>query len=287
MSSHAASVESMLLAQEEAEEAIESLSRLSPMDWLIAGAIIVGGVILARIVSALVRRVLSRTPTSEHASRLVARFSAYAIVVFAFIYALNSVNVPVAPLLGALGLVGIALAFAFQDMLENFIAGLGMQLRRPMRPGDEVMTNEYEGVVRDITLRTVQMTTFDGETVYLPNAMVWKNPILNATDRPTRRTMLTVGVAYGTDLDRAKSVLEAATAAVDGVLEGPQATARVLQFGESSIDFAVHFWHRPQMAQVWQVRDEVARSIKRHLDAAGIEIPFPQRVLHYPRPPNE
>lgn len=277
----------MLLAQEEAEEAIESLSRLSPMDWLIAGGIIVGGVILARIISAILRRILTRTPTSEHASRLVSRFVAYLVVVFAFVYALNSVNVPIAPLLGALGLVGIALAFAFQDILENFIAGLGMQLRRPMRPGDEVMTNDYEGVVRDITLRTVQMTTFDGETVYLPNAMVWKNPIVNATDRPTRRTTLRVGVAYKTDLDRAKAVLETATAAVEGVLDQPRAAARVLQFGESSIDFAVHFWHRPQMAQVWTVRDEVARSIKRHLDSAGIEIPFPQRVLHYPRPPDE
>jgi small conductance mechanosensitive channel len=282
-----ASVEGMLLAQEEAEEAIESLSRLSPMDWLIAGAIIVGGIILARIISAIIRRILNRTPTSEHGSRLVARFGAYLIVVFAFVYALNSVNVPIAPLLGALGLVGIALAFAFQDLLENFIAGLGMQLRRPMRPGDEIKTNDYEGVIRDITLRTVQMTTFDGETVYLPNAMVWKNPIVNATDRPTRRTTLMVGVAYGTDLDRAKSVLEAAAGAVEGVIERPPATARVLEFGDSSIDFAVHFWHRPQMAQVWQVRDEVARSIKRHLDAAGIEIPFPQRVLHYPRPPEE
>ena len=175
----------------------------------------------------------------------------------------------------------------FQDILENFIAGLGMQLRRPMRPGDEVMTNDYEGVVRDITLRTVQMTTFDGETVYLPNAMVWKNPIVNATDRPTRRTTLMVGVAYETDLDRAKAVLETATAAVEGVLDQPPATARVLEFGESSIDFAVHFWHRPQMAQVWTVRDEVARSIKRHLDSAGIEIPFPQRVLHYPGPPEQ
>lgn len=271
----------MLLAQEEAEEAIETLGRLTPVDWLVAGAIFVGGIIVARIISGLLQRLLNRTPTSEHAARLVARFVAYFVVVFAFVYALNSVNVPIAPLLGALGLVGIALAFAFQDILENFIAGLGMQLRRPLRPGDEVMTNEYEGVVRDITLRTVQITTFDGETVYLPNAMVWKNPIVNATARPTRRTTLMVGVAYDTDLDHAKAELERAAAGAEGVLADPAPTARVLEFGESSVDFAVHFWHRPQMAQVWSVRDEVARSIKRRLDEAGIEIPFPQRVLHH------
>lgn len=271
----------MLLAQEEAEEVVETLSRLTLTDWLIAGGTIVGAIILARVVAALMRRLLSRTPASEHGARLVARFTAYLVVVFGFVYALNSINVPIAPLLGALGLVGIALAFAFQDILENLIAGFGIQIRRPLRPGDEIMTNDFEGVVRDITLRTTQITTFDGETVYLPNALVWKNPIVNETDRPTRRTTLTVGVAYDTDLDRAKAVLEDATRSIPGVLETPATTARVLEFGDSSIDFVVHFWHRPQMAEVWRVRDEVARGIKRALDEAGIVIPFPQRVLHH------
>lgn len=272
----------MLLAQDETE-AIETLSRLTLEDWLIAGGIFVGSLIVARILSYAIRRVLTAwSPASEGGARLVGRFAAYLVVVFGFVYALNTVNVPIAPLLGALGVIGLALALAFQDILENFVAGIGMQLRRPLRIGDEISTNEYEGTIIDITMRTVIVTTFDGERVYLPNSLVWKNPMVNATERATRRTTLTVGVAYGTDLDLAKRVLERSAAAIEDVLAEPAPLAQVVEFGESSIDFAVRYWHRPQMATLWRVRDELARRIKRDLDAAGIQIPFPQRVVHLP-----
>ena len=274
----------MPLAQDEAE-ALETLGELTAGDWLLAGGILVAAMVLSRLVAYLVRRVLARSRASEHGARLISRFVGYLLVLFGFVYAFNAVNVPIGPLLGALGILGLALAFAFQDILENLIAGVSMQVRRPLRPGDEVATNDYEGTVADITLRTVIITTFDGERVYLPNSMVWKNPILNATEHVTRRTTLMVGVAYGTDLDHAKEVLETAAARVDGVLAHPPPLAQLLEFGESSIDFAVRYWHEPRMAALWRVRDELGRQIKRDLDAAGIEIPFPQRVVHLPPAP--
>ena len=273
----------MVFAQDETE-ALETLGRLTLQDWLIAGGIFVGSIIVARVASRLLQRLLNRTPASDHGAQLISRFVAYVLIVVGFVYALNSVNVPIGPLLGALGVAGLALAFAFQDILENLIAGVGMQIRRPMRPGDEIVTNGYEGTVLDITLRTVIITTFDGERVYLPNSMVWKAPILNATERDTRRTTLMVGVAYGTNLDRAKEILEAAVRGVDGVLEHPPPTAHVMEFAESSIDFALRYWHRPSMSVLWRTRDEVARQVKRSLDEATIEIPFPQRVVHLPVP---
>lgn len=271
----------MVLAQEEAEEALETLGRLTLEDWLIAAGIVIGSIVLARIVSVVLRRLLAPTPTSRHAIHLIARFAAYSLVIVGFVYALNTVNVPVAPLLGALGLAGIALAFAFQDILGDLIAGLGMQLRRPIRPGDEIEASEFAGTVVDVNLREVLITTFDGETVFLPNSSVWKNPILNSTRKDSRRTTLTVGVAYDTDLDRAKQVLESATASVKGVLADPAPTAQVREFGESSVNFDVRYWHRPRMAELLRVRDEVARCIKRELNRAEIVIPFPQRVLHH------
>ena len=179
-------------------------------------------------------------------------------------------------------MAGLALAFALQDLAENLIAGITMQIRQPMRRGDEIMTGDHEGTVVDITLRTVIIDTFDGERVHLPNSMVWKNPILEATQRNTRRTTLMVGVAYHTDLDRAKEVLETAAKETEGVLDHPVPVALVTEFGDSSINFAVRYWHRPRMANLWLVRDRVARNIKASLDQAEIEIPFPQRVVHLP-----
>src|SRR5207249_11269776 len=90
------------------------------------------------------------------------------------------------PLLGALGIGGIALAFALQDILENFIAGLIIQARRPFRRGDEINTHDYVGRVEDVNLRNVIIRTFDGERVLLPNAMVLKAPVEHTSELQSR-----------------------------------------------------------------------------------------------------
>jgi small-conductance mechanosensitive channel len=154
-----------------------------------------------------------------------------------------------------------------------------MLIRRPLRVGDQVATNQYEGTVHDITLRTVLLVTFDGESVHIPNSMVWQNPFVNYTERGLRRTTLMVGVAYDSDLDRCQQLLVEAAASVEGVASRPGPEALVTEFADSAVSFAVRFWHAPDIATLWRVRDEVARTVKRRLDQAGIVIPFPQRVV--------
>jgi small-conductance mechanosensitive channel len=109
---------------------------------------------------------------------------------------------------------------------------------------------------------------------------VIKNPIVNLTARRARRTTVDVGVAYGTDLALATRLLSSAVAATEGVLPAPAPQIVATGFGESSIDLAVRFWHEPSIASVWQVRHAVVLTIERALSEAGIQIPFPQRVIH-------
>jgi small-conductance mechanosensitive channel len=116
---------------------------------------------------------------------------------------------------------------------------------------------------------------------------VIKSPIVNHTQRGRRRTTVQIGVAYGTDLDRATQVLVEAVSAVDGVLDSPPPEALVEAFGESSIDFAVRYWHPPSIAAMWRSRSDVAKAIERGLAAADITIPFPQRVIHPPPDPGD
>lgn len=194
--------------------------------------------------------------------------------------ALNSLGVGLGPVIGTLGLVGLALAFALQEILENVIAGLLMLIRRPITVGDEIATTDQEGKVADMTLRAVEVITYDGETVYIPNAMVWKNPLTNVTKTATRRTTLAVGVAYDSDLDTVKSLLETVARDIEGVVANPSPEALVYEFGDSSINFALRYWHESKTASMWRVRDEMARAVKRSLDQTGVEIPFPQRVVH-------
>lgn len=272
----------MVLAQSD-EEIVEQFSGLTWVDWVTAGAILVVGLFVARLMGRLVTRTIGRTGASDFAGIMLGRFVSLVLGTIAIIYALNSVDISVGPLVGALGIAGLALAFAFQDILENVIAGLLMVVRRPIKIGDEVVSNDYDGVVSDVSLRAVELVTLDGEVVYIPNAMVWKSPIVNLSVKPDRRSSIVVGVAYETDLDHAKTVLERAVRSVEGVIDDRPVTAQVFEFGESSINFMLRYWHIPQTAAQWRLWDEVSRAVKRALDTEGIEIPFPQRVLHVQR----
>jgi small-conductance mechanosensitive channel len=234
------------------------------------------------VVRRLVRIWVERGDADRHAAQIVSRFVAYLIVTAGLLYALNQLDVDLVPILGALGVAGIALAFAFQNILENFIAGILILMRRPIRIGEQVSLSGTEGTVTDIDLRTVVVRRVDGKLVFVPNAAVLSNPIVNLTREGIRRTTLDVGVAYHTDLDRAREVILQAVGSVEGVLADPPPEAYVHTFGSSSIDVAVRYWHHPTIAVEWEVRDLVARDLKRHFDRSGIEIPFPQRVLWAP-----
>ena len=248
--------------------------------WATAGIVLAGGIVAAAILKWLITRVLERRVDAALAA-LVGRLVGYAVMVFALVYSLESLGVAIGPLLGALGIIGIALAFAFRDILENFIAGILLQLQRPFTYGDQVAINDFEGTVRDVGARLVTITTPDGETVKIPASTVIKSDINNYTEHGLRRTTVDVGVAYGTDLAVAGEVLAAAVAGADGVVDTPPAEVLVDGFGDSSIDFVVRFWHLPTIAEHWRTKSNVALAVDAALRDAGITIPFPQRTLWF------
>ena len=132
----------------------------------------------------------------------------------------------------------------------------------------------------DVNFRTVRLLTFDGNDVLLPSSMVLDAPITNYTNRSDRRSELVVGVDYETDLQQAVDVLREVASGVEGVADQPAPEAWVYEFGESTINVEVRFWHGATNAELWRTRSAVAIAIKRELDAQGIVIAFPQRVLH-------
>ena len=271
------------LAQSSGEADILS-EGLTAEDWARAGLILVGAVVLAQAAKLLLRRGIRRGGSEIGPAELVGRVVGYVLVVGGLVYALSALDVRIAPLLGAIGIGGIALAFALRDILENLLAGILLQARRPFRRGDQIATNDYEGTVEDVNLRVVVLRTFDGERVYVPNGSVLRQPIVNHTRLGFRRTTLCVGVSFRADLVQAKKVMLAAVEGVDGVRPEPVPEAYVEKFDESAVTVAVRFWHEPDIATLWRVRDAVAVAVKSALDQAGIEIPFPQRTLWFAQP---
>ena len=267
----------------ETAELADAFRGLTVDDWILAGAVLLGALLVSRVVKALAARVVERDggAGATRVAELVGRVVGGLVAVGGFVYALQILGVRLGPLLGALGLGGLALAFAAQAILSNVFASVLLQARRPFRSGDQISTNDVEGTVEEINLRTVVLRTYDGERVLVPCASVLGAPIFNFTAYKSRRTTVEVGVAYETDLAAAQRVLLEAATSVDGVLTTPPPEAWVEAFGESSVDFAVRFWHAPDIATLWRVRSGVSMATKAALDAAGIRIPFPQRTLGF------
>jgi len=259
-------------------------SGLAVADWLQAGTILVGGFVLAAVVHRLVQRVLGRR--AEGAAQLLGRMAALIVGAVGFVYALSSIGVEVGLLVGALGIGGIALAFAFQDILENFVAGIILQVKRPFRHGNIVEAGEgrHLGIVREVDSRSVIIDMFSGERVILPAAEVLKSPIINWTAQPRRRLAIPIGIHYRADPQAAIDAIAPRLCEIDEVLAFPAPRVLLDGLGESSVDLVAYVWHEAYGDVFW-VQHRVVQEAKAALDEAGIEIPFPQRVVTFASEP--
>ena len=187
--------------------------------------------------------------------------------------------------LATLGLGSVAIGFAFKDTFENFLAGILILLREPFRIGDFVEADGIEGRIESITIRDSRIRQTDGQLVVVPNHVLFREPVTVRTDRDVRRVSITAGVAYGEDVDEARRVIHDAVVALDTVRDDV-ADVQVFAsaFGASSIDFEVAWWTGSTPLDVRRSRDQVVAAIKRALDEAGIEIPFPYRTLTFAEP---
>jgi len=193
-------------------------------------------------------------------------------------------SVTPAQLIGALGIGGIAIGLAFKDIFENFMAGIMIMIRKPMRIGDVIEVEDVEGKVEEITIRDTYVREMSGELILLPNAYLFTNPVEIKTDRPQRRYDLVVGVAYDEDAAEAREVIEKAVKAVTSIDTDKGVDVFAREFGSSSIDFTVRWWAGSKPRDMHETRSDIVIAIKAALDEAGIEIPFPYRTLTFKEP---
>jgi small-conductance mechanosensitive channel len=252
---------------------------LTGADWIQAGAIVLISIVVAVIVNRVARTIGERTIGPGFASLLIARTIGYVIVLVGFIYALGGLGVRIGPLLGALGIGGLVLALALQGVAENFFGALILQSRRPFTIGDTVELGEHVGVVKDIDSRTVVMRSLDGTWVRIPNAQVLKDPIVTMTAEPLRRSRLTVGVAYDTNLEHAAAVIGQSLERTARVCDDPAPLVVLRQFGSSSIEFDAYYWHASDVPAELAARHDVMLAIHQAFADEGITIAFPQVVV--------
>ncbi|ELS03065.1 small-conductance mechanosensitive channel [Xenococcus sp. PCC 7305] len=190
-------------------------------------------------------------------------------------------SVELSHLIGTLGVSSVAIGFAFQDIFKNFLAGIILLLEEPFRIGDEIIIDDYQGVVKHISVRTTQIRTYNGEKVLLPNSTVFTNAVKVFTAYSFRRTDLSVGVDYDTSLPEATKILKATIHDVEGVLQEPFPEIDLVNFGDSSIDFVVRYWTDSTQKQVRYVQTQAIAAIKKAFDIADINIPYPIRTIYH------
>ncbi|WP_237065321.1 mechanosensitive ion channel family protein [Microbulbifer guangxiensis] len=188
--------------------------------------------------------------------------------------------------LGAVGLLSVAIGFAFRDMFENFFAGILILWRFPFEEGDVIACESIVGRVESVEVRNTTIRRMTGELVIVPNLFLFKNPCEVLTNRVKRRVSITAGVAYGEDIEESVKVIAAAVKECRTVRDDEQVQVFPEGFGESSVDIEVTWWTGSTPGQVRESIGEVVTAIKKALDAAGIEIPFPYRTLTFKEPLN-
>lgn len=188
----------------------------------------------------------------------------------------------VTSILAGAGIAGLALAFAFQDIAANFMSGILITNRKPLRVGDIVKLKDYMGKVTAVNLRDTVVQTFQGQLVIIPNKDVSQNPIENFSLLGRRRMDLTVGVSYGEDLEKVKQRTMDAVRDIPGLAPDQETTFFYTEFADSAINYTLRIWViSPEQPEYLRVQSEAIMRIKKAYDEAGILIPFPIRTLDF------
>ncbi|HEX3033810.1 MAG TPA: mechanosensitive ion channel family protein [Thermodesulfobacteriota bacterium] len=252
----------------------------------IALAVLVITWIIVRILDRVLKRIFRRIRLRESLSELFRKLAYIGVWLLGFLIAATIVFPDLTPskILTVIGLGSIAIGFAFKDIFENFLAGILILLREPFKLGDYIECEGMEGFVEDINIRDTHIRQVDGQRIVIPNAKLFTNPVTVRTDLDRRRLTVICGVAYGENVDKAREVMRRAVEGLSTVHKDKDVEIFAQAFGASSIDFEVTWWTGSHPLEIRRSRDEVVAAVKRALDEAGIEIPFPYQTLTFKEP---
>lgn len=257
--------------------------RLLP-NIVIASLVLVLGIFLAKLARKFSARIFRRFTQHETVTNLFSSF-VYVVAIGITLFVTLSVlhlDKAVTSILATAGIAGIALAFAFQDIAANFMAGVLLSIRRPLGIGDLVKSKEIMGKVVTINMRDTIIQTFAGQMVIVPNKDIFQNSLENYTRSGKRRFELTVGVSYGDNLDKVKQVTLEAVKKVSVLDPGESPRFFYESFADSSINFILQIWINSTEQPVFlQARSEAIMLIKKAFDENDISIPYPIRTLDF------
>lgn len=251
-----------------------------PFGTKLLGAIvilIIGWMIIG-VISSIVRKLLNKNNVDKTLQPVISSTISILLKVGLLLAVAATLGIKTTSFIAILGGFSLAAGLAFQGSLGNLAGGLLLLLFRPIKIDDYVKAQGEEGFVKEIQLFTTILRTADNQTVYLPNGALSSGKITNVSENGTVRLHLSVGIGYGEDIQAARKVLLNVMNQHNLVLKDPAPTVGVVNLGDNSVDLDLRPWCRPGDAAA--VSGAIIEQAKIALDQAGIDLPYPQRVVH-------
>jgi len=174
----------------------------------------------------------------------------------------------------------LALGFALQDVIRNFVAGVFIFTDRPFRIGEWIEWNDNAGIVEDISLHVTRVRTFDNELLTVPNSQLTDGVVKNPVEADTLRLKFVFGISYDDEIEEATRVIVEEAKGHEGILDEPEPSVRLVELGDSSVGLQSRVWiGDPSRAKFVEIRGEYVHAVKRRFDEEGIQIPFPNLTV--------
>ncbi len=246
---------------------------------IVAVAIVVLSVVFGRLAGKAVHRLLARRHVDEGPRFAAEKIFRYLVMIIGALVALSSAGIDLNAFFAASAVLLVGLGFGLQNIAQNFVSGVILLIEQPVRKGDFVKVGDVYGEIADIGMRATRVMTRDEVMIIVPNSeLITGQVVNNSIPTPDVRISISVGVAYGSDMDLVRRTLLAVAAANPNVLSKPPPEVRFLDFGDSSLNLALLVWiGQPR----WDLRtsSELRFAIDAAFRKAKIEMPFPQRVV--------
>jgi small conductance mechanosensitive channel len=255
-------------------------------NFVLALILIICTVFIAKSIKRLSAEYIHKLGTNVTISKFLSQLIFLGILILGIMLALSAMDLTktVSSILAGLGIIGLALGFAFQDTAANFISGIYITFNQPYKLGDIIQTQDgHEGCVIEINLRITKIKTYNGPIVYVPNRYLFQECFTNFTEFEQRRVQIECGVSYGEDLEQVEKVALESARNVSSRLQSEEPTLFWTGFGDSSINFTLNIWCKFKGANLdyIPVRNEAIISLKKAFDKNDIMIPFPIRTLDF------
>lgn len=261
--------------------ALESLTEGALLylgDVCAAVAIFILGFLGAKLVKGILRRMMTSRGVDPAIVVFMSNIAYYVLLVMVLIATISKLGIQTTSFVAIIGAAGLAVGLALQGSLSNFAAGFLIIIFRPFKTGDYVNAGGAEGFITAIDIFYTVLKTVDNKVVIIPNSKITSDNIVNFSKQETRRVDHVVGVSYGDDIEKVRSILKRIADEDPRILKDPPVDIFVREFADSSVNFTFRGWVKT--ADYWDVFFNNNEKIKKYFDAEGVSIPFPQRDVH-------